>query len=418
MTSRLAHRTRAAAIGILAVAALGLTACTGGGAIASNGDANTVDDALAGSIDDAVSNAMQLSGSTEAVVGVWGSDGGEYVRAYGNDQLDGSTRIRAAQAGQPIMCAALLDLVAEGRLDLDRKISKDLTRQVGIEDVTYAQLCDMRSGIADYKKTFADIFTNNPTRPWAEQEIIAQGLVDSPLSWPGLDVHQSDTNLVLLGRVLRVETQDDLADLLDDHVFGKAGMGASYYPDLESTTVSGSTLAGLTYPSSGGKPVCDAEPVEVPEVSPSMLAGAGATVTTVSDLKNFYEHYLDGTFGGDQAKVVTETTPVKNPKRDKEGEPTEDPDTDGRQWTFGMEKMGPLYGRSGAITGTLTAAYHDPETGYSVVVSLNNSSAGAGFVKALAFELAAISTDAGSGSELPWTVDDQAAALSKAAVCQ
>ena len=134
MTSRLAHRTRAAAVGLLAVAALGLTACTGGGAIASNGDASTVDDALAGSIDDAVSNAMQLSGSTEAVVGVWGSDGGEYVRAYGNDQLDGSTRIRAAQAGQPIMCAALLDLVAEGRLDLDRKISKDLTRQVGIDD--------------------------------------------------------------------------------------------------------------------------------------------------------------------------------------------------------------------------------------------------------------------------------------------
>ncbi len=418
MIPRFAPRTRLLAVGAIVVAALGLTACTDGDSVTSSADVNTVDPALASGIDDAIASAMQQSGSTEAVVGVWGNDGSEYLRGYGDSGVDGSVSIRGAQATQPVMCALMLDLVDEGTIDLDGKVSEDLTRQSGIEDVTYRQLCEMRSGIADYKSGFADIFANNPTRPWAEQELLAQGLSRSPESWPGLDFHQSDSNLVLLARALKVKTGLEIPDLLRDHVFSDANMGSTYFPALNSTTISGDTLQGLTYPSSGGKAVCDAEPVEVAEVSPSMLAGAGATVTTVTDLKNFYDGYLSGTFGGESAGVVTEAFPTKNPERDENGEPTEEIAMDGRLWSFGVEKVGPLYGRSGSITGTLTAAYSDPDSGFSVVVSLNNSSAGAGFAKSLAFQLASLAQAQGVAPELTWSADEQTEALAKAAVCQ
>ncbi|WP_200330342.1 MULTISPECIES: serine hydrolase [unclassified Leucobacter] len=418
MIPRFAPRTRLLAVGAIVVAALGLTACTDGDSVTSSADVNTVDPALASGIDDAIASAMQQSGSTEAVVGVWGNDGSEYLRGYGDSGVDGSVSIRGAQATQPVMCALMLDLVDEGTIDLDGKVSEDLTRQSGIEDVTYRQLCEMRSGIADYKSGFADIFANNPTRPWAEQELLAQGLSRSPESWPGLDFHQSDSNLVLLARALKVKTGLEIPDLLRDHVFSDANMGSTYFPALNSTTISGDTLQGLTYPSSGGKAVCDAEPVEVAEVSPSMLAGAGATVTTVTDLKNFYDGYLSGTFGGESAGVVTEAFPTKNPERDENGEPTEEIAMDGRLWSFGVEKVGPLYGRSGAITGTLTAAYSDPDSGFSVVVSLNNSSAGAGFAKSLAFQLASLAQAQGVAPELTWSAEEQTEALAKAAVCQ
>ena len=418
MIPRFAPRTRLLAVGAIVVAALGLTACTDGDSVTSSADVNTVDPALASGIDDAIASAMQQSGSTEAVVGVWGNDGSEYLRGYGDSGVDGSVSIRGAQATQPVMCALMLDLVDEGTIDLDGKVSEDLTRQSGIEDVTYRQLCEMRSGIADYKSGFADIFANNPTRPWAEQELLAEGLSRSPESWPGLDFHQSDSNLVLLARALKVKTGLEIPDLLRDHVFSDANMGSTYFPALNSTTISGDTLQGLTYPSSGGKAVCDAEPVEVAEVSPSMLAGAGATVTTVTDLKNFYDGYLSGTFGGESAGVVTEAFPTKNPERDENGEPTEEIAMDGRLWSFGVEKVGPLYGQSGAITGTLTAAYSDPDSGFSVVVSLNNSSAGAGFAKSLAFQLASLAQAQGVAPELTWSAEEQTEALAKAAVCQ
>lgn len=400
------------------MAALGLTACTGGGNGATGGDVNTVDDSLAASFDDAIANAMTSSGSTEAIIGIWGSDGSEYVRAYGNDELNGGSLIRGGQATQPVMCALLLDLVEEGTVDLDREISKDLTRQVGIDGITYRQLCDMRSGLADFKSGFRDIFVNNPTRVWPEQELIAQGLVHSPLKWPGLDFHESDTNATMLSRVLRVKTASETAQLLDDHVFNKVNMGSTFYPDPTTTALSGSTMSGLAYASKRGKPVCKTGALDVPEVSSSMLAGAGGTVTTVTDLKNFYSSYLDGAFGGDAASVVTEKAPTKNPERNEDGEPQSDPVTTGRQWAFGMETQGPLYGRAGAITGTLTAAYHDPETEYTVVVALNNSSAGTKLVKNLALQLAAISSEAGSGPELKWTAEGRAAKVAKAAICQ
>lgn len=416
MFPRLAHRTRIAAIGVLAVAALGLTACTGGNGSAGPGNVDEVDKGLAANIDQAVESAMQLSGSTQAIVGVWDGKSGTYLHGYG-DGVDGNTRFRGAQSTQPVVCALLLDTVHGDAKKLDRKVSKDLTRQSGIGDVTYRQLCDMRSGLADYKGAYADIFANNPTRPWPEQELIAQGVAHSPLSWPGLDFHQSDTNAVLLGRALGVKAGQDLGTLLADHVFSPAGMGSTYYPASDSTTVSGASLDGLTYPSSGGAPVCDVEPVKVDKVSPTMLAGAGGTVTTATDLKNFYEKYLSGSFGDDK-KIVTDTLPTANPERDEAGNPTNEPEPADPQWAFGMEKTGPLYGRSGAITGTLSAAYHDPASGFTVVVALNNSSAGAGFARALAFELAALSTAGGMGPELPWSADDQAQALAGAAICQ
>lgn len=418
MTPRLARRGRAVIVGLVTVAALGLTACSGGNPLTSGGDANTIDESLAGSIDGAIENAMQLSGSTEAVVGVWDGGEGEYVRGYGNEEVDGDTRIRAGQTTQPVMCALLLDLAEQGRVELDAEVAKDLTRQSGIDGITYRQLCEQRSGLGDFTGNFTDVFTNNPTRPWPEQELLAQGLANSPQSWPGLDFHQADTNAVLLSRALKVRMGEDVDQLLKDHVFEQAGMGSSSYT-LGATTVSGTTLSGLTFPSAGGEAQCEAGAVEVPEVSPTMLGGAGATVSTVTDIKNFYEKYSDGAFGGEKlSKTVTEAQPTKNPKRDENGEPTEDPDTEGRQWAFGMEKEGPLYGSNGRITGTLSAAYHDPESGYSVVVALNNSSAGRGFVKQLALQLAAISSEAGSGPELSWTAESKAEEVGKAAICQ
>ncbi|MGO1539964.1 MAG: serine hydrolase domain-containing protein [Leucobacter sp.] len=424
MFPNLGRRARVATVGMLAIAALGLTACTGSGSGESSADVNTVSGPFAESIDVAVDSAMQLSRSSSAIVGVWTEDSGEYVRSYGDGDLDPSVQIRAAQASQPVVCALVLDLAANGSLNLDRDISKDLTRQVGIEDITYRQLCNATSGLADFKSGFGDIFANNPTRPWAERELLAQSLVHSPLSWPGLDVHVTDTNALLAARVIDVTSDQSIGDLLEDRVFKQAGMESSYYPNDGNNTLTGDAMTGYTFPKSGGDPVCDVDPVEIEELSPSMLGGAGATVTTVSDLKNFYESYLGGQFGGEEfAGLVTDTTPTKNPERDDNGDPVEEeeeaePDHAAREWGFGIEKVGPLYGQSGAITGTMTSAYHDPESGLTVVVALNNSTAGAAFAKALAFQIASLAGENGAGAEMPWTAEVQAEALAERAICQ
>jgi len=442
------RRARVAALSLLTAVTLGVTSCSNGTFIGGSDEVNTIGAGVSAELDSAIEAAMQLSASSAAVVGVW-SASGEYVHAYG-DGLDASASIRAAQASQPVMCALLLDLVAQGTLDLDREVSEDLPRQVRIEGITYRQLCDGTSGIAGFlSPALIDVFTNNPTRAWSDRELFAHSLAHSPLAAPGTEVHPSDGAPLLLARALSQLTKTSINSLLQDHVFGPSEMRASRFPsDLAAdTTLPKGGMTGVTYPSAGGLPVCTAvEPTEdgeegetetvtleatpVAEVSPSMLGTAGATVSTVTDLKRFYERYLAGGFGADgSASLVTSLTvpPPPAPEEGEEGEtaepPANEPAEDGKEgedvepvtdgWTFGLEKHSSLFGMSGTITGTSTAAYHDPASGFTVVVAVNNSSAGTAFVQALAFQLAAI-----AGANVDWSEEDQAAVLAELAVCQ
>lgn len=408
-------RSRTKLASLLAATALLLTACTSSDVKKYDDNADSLGGELSESIDDAVIQAMGLSHSSQAVVGVWTADG-ERVQAYTTDdapstEIDANALFRGAQTTQPVMCALLLDMVNEGLVSLDREVAVDLPRQTGIGDVTYGQLCDGTSGLADFKKGISDIYITNPTRHWSTGEKIAASLIRDELSWPGLDVHRSDSNAVLLGRALSVVADEPLRRLLRDRVYLPAGMNSSYYPDSEQLTIEDENhLTGASYLPG---PNCEADPVTLTEVSPSILGGAGATVTTAGDLQRFYTHYLEGGFGGAHADVITETKPTKNPERDDNGEPTEEVAEGGVQRGFGVLNHGELWGFDGSMPGTISAAWTNPETGFTVVVALNNSTAGAGFASNLAKQLAAITGDAGEH----WTAEDMGAALAEAAVC-
>ncbi|MEB4614834.1 serine hydrolase domain-containing protein [Leucobacter sp. M11] len=370
-------------------------------------------------IQQAVETAMQQSGSTQALIGVWTADSGEYVQGLTTDdsELPVTTSFRGAQTTQPYTCALLLELVAQGVVSLDREVSKDLPRQNGIEGITYRQLCEQTSGLADYKAAFSGINRNNPARFWPDRELISQGLVNSPLPHAGLNFNYSDTNAVVLGRALKIVADRELPDLLDDEIFQPTQMTRTELPT--GTTLPDPTLAPLVFPVADGKAVCDTA-IELAEVSPSMLSGAGGAVTTLSDHRAFLDAYLSGKIGGAQAaEVLAEERSTLNPERNAEGEVTKEAEASGQAWGFGLLHEGPLKGRDGLITGTISAAFQDPNTGFTVVVALNNSSAGGGFAKQLAFQLAAIVSEAQPDAvgELPWTVETTAEALAAAAVC-
>lgn len=419
MTNSMARRVTGAAVGLLTALALGVSGCSSSGGLDPNSPAATLPGETNDRIQQAVETAMQQSGATQALVGVWTAEAGEYVQALTTDdsKLPVSATFRGAQTTQPYTCALLLELAAQGTVSLDGKVSDDLPRQNGIEDITYRQLCEQTSGLADFKAGFASINLNNPARQWPDRELISQGLVSSPLPHPGLNFNYSDTNAVLLGRALKIAADKDLPELLDTEVFQPSGMTRSEFP--ETDTLSGPTLAAHVFPVADGKPVCDAAN-EVPKVSPSMLSGAGGAVTTLNDQRAFLNAYLGGEIGGKAgAKALSETRSTKNPERNAEGEVTKEAEPSGQAWGFGLLHEGPLQGRDGSITGTISAAFQDPQTGFTVVVALNNSSAGGGFAKQLAFQLSAIVQEAQPDAvgELPWTVQSTAEALAAAAVC-
>ncbi|HUH53496.1 MAG TPA: serine hydrolase domain-containing protein [Microbacteriaceae bacterium] len=401
-------------LALLGAGALLLTGCTSSGPSRTPLPETTLGSTQLSAVDAAVKNAMQLSDSTEAVVGVW-SDKGDYVSSFALEsdrEFDAAALFRAAQTLQPMLCALVLTQVAEGTLSLDRELSRDIPRQTGIGNITYREACDGTSGLPDFKSKFKDAYLENPTRPWPPGQLIAEALIQPELSWPGLDVHRSDSNAVLLGRALSVSSGEDLEELLKESIYAPANMADTGIPSKENNELPGNNnLAGIGYLPG---PNCEAGIVDFSEVSVTILGDSGNAITTVTDIKNFYEHLFQGTFGGEAGlATLTDVKPTKNPERDENGEATEEIETTSYRG-FGVLKRGPLWGYDGALPGSATAAWHNPETGFSVVVALNNSTAGAGFATNLAFEIAALIGE----PDLPWTAEEQAEKLAKAAVCK
>lgn len=407
-------RSRTVFASLLVTSALLVTACTSSEIVPFDDNANSLSQSLSTEVAEAVQGAMALSKSTQAIVGVWSADG-DLVEAYATEgasqDFDANALFRGAQTTQPVLCALLLDMVETGEVSLDREVAQDLPRQTGIGDITYRQLCDGTSGLADFKGKFQNIYLTNPTRSWPTGEKIAESLIRERLSWPGLDVHRSDSNAVLLGRALSVAAGEDLDTLLFERVFVPAEMNSSSYPDTEVLTIPGdNVMTGISYPPG---PQCEADPLDFSEQSSTILGAAGATFTNVGDLKRFYEHYLSGTFGGADASIVTETKSTKNPERDENGEPTGEAEESLTHRGFGVMQLGPLWGFDGSVPGTISSAWHNPDTGFTVVVALNNSTAGAGFATTLARQIAAIMGEAGDA----WTAEEMAESLVNLEVC-
>lgn len=416
--SMTANRTRArvltGAVATLAAAALVLTGCTSSGTQVPTEAGKPMSEKTNTAIQKVIDSAMELSGSSQALVGIWAPWEGDFVTGISTDgaELSAGTQYRAAQSSQAVICAALLNLAKSGTISLNRKVSKDVPRQVGIDGITYGQLCDGTSGLADYKDGLREVFNNNPKRIWPEREIIAAGIVDSPLSKPGAELHVSDTNAVLLGRGLSLALRQPLDQILKEQVFDPMGMGGSIFPSDTTYTLSGSALTGSTYAVDKGALICES-PVQVEGVSNSMLWGAGGTATTMGNLRDFYADYVAGAFEDGTTKgTVTKTRPV-TAKTESAPESLE-------KWGFGLMNIGPLWGNAGSITGTLSAAYHDPASGYTVIVVLNNSAAGADFAKNLALKLTSVVAKNAPGTlaELPWDETQVTEALKTGAVCQ
>jgi len=120
----------------------------------------------------------------------------------------------------------LLQLVDEGRLSLDDPLSKWFPSLPGARQVTVGMLARSVSGYADYvtTKRFEKRFNADPFRRWRVAELLRLAFSRPPLFAPGTSWAFSDTNFVLLGKVLRRVTGEPVARLLRRRILGKLGL--------------------------------------------------------------------------------------------------------------------------------------------------------------------------------------------------
>ncbi|PJJ65347.1 serine hydrolase domain-containing protein [Compostimonas suwonensis] len=371
-------------------------------------------------LDAAVRDAMALAGATGAIAGVWAPWAGQWVQGEGVTTQGGSapvtenTRFRIASNTKPMSCTVLLTLVDEGTVGLDDPVSEYLPRMSGIEGITLRQLCQNTSGLADYHSVLGAQFTANPTRVWPPLELLSAGMALPRVAAPGETYSYSDTGYLLLGLALQAATQKDWASLYSEYVFGPAGMGSTSFPPPSQMSLDGESIDGYVTPvdPATGQLQCGTL-VDETRLSNSMAWTAGGAVSTLHDLRHYVQDLAAGSLLSDKtATEQTATVPLGPDSPTWQG------------YGLGVLQLGPMIGHDGQIPGYISAMFSDPTSGLTVVVMLNNSTAGEDLAQLLALRLASIAAKAPAANgkesplvELPWSEEQMVASMAALPVC-
>jgi D-alanyl-D-alanine carboxypeptidase len=199
-------------------------------------------------------------------------------------------RYRIASVTKAYVAVVVLQLEAEGRLDIDDPVERWLPGLVpNGSAITLRELLNHTSGIYNYtdENGFIQRLIADPGRAWTPRELIAVALAHPPFFAPGTNWSYSSTNYILLGLVVEAVTGKPLGQVLQERIFTPLSLTATSFPagiELGPDFVHGYVRLAP------GTPLLDIAPL----VSPSWAWAAGAIVSNARDVTTFYRALLTG----------------------------------------------------------------------------------------------------------------------------
>lgn len=176
----------------------------------------------------------------------------------------------------------ILQLVQQGKLSLEDPIGKYFPSIPRGNDVTVRMLLDMTSGIASYSldESFQHEIFTNPSKQWNPDDLIAIGLALPRPFEPGAKFDYSNTNTLILGRLIEKLTGMSYAEALTRRIADPLHLTGTSMPGpdgaLPSPHPTGLTLQGL--------PEGQRTPQDATAWNPSWGWSAGALTSTAADL--------------------------------------------------------------------------------------------------------------------------------------
>jgi D-alanyl-D-alanine carboxypeptidase len=292
-----------------------------------------------------------------AVAGVWIPGEGSWTTAAGLADVEGGVEV-TTEMTWPIRSitksytvSLLLQLADEGVLSLDDTLDQYVEGVTGGDEITLLELANMSSGNADYvNEAFVTDWQAEPDRIFTLAELNSY-VVGLPAEFaPGTEYIYTNANTNLLGGVIEAVTGKPYAEVLDERILRPLGQtGTSYITDV-------SDWAGphpIGYLPRDGALVAQVE-------NPSILGAAGSLFSTLDDGRVWAETLGTG------ALLEPETQELR-----QIGHPIPKPPYD--RYAVGMGETNGWLGHNGEGIGFTAATFHDPGTGASIVVYMNES---------------------------------------------
>jgi D-alanyl-D-alanine carboxypeptidase len=179
----------------------------------------------------------------------------------------------------------ILQLQQQGKLSLDDTIDKYVTGIPNGDKATLRQLADMTSGIASYTRStkFTDVLFSKPETAWTPDELVAIGVGESPLFAPGEQFDYSNTNTVLLGKVIEKVTGKPIEDALQSLILDPLKMKDTSWPGT-STVIPQPYPQGFTLQGNAATPD---NPSNATDWNPSWGWTAGEMISNLDDLLTY-----------------------------------------------------------------------------------------------------------------------------------
>ena len=134
-----------------------------------------------------------------------------------------SDRFRVASITKTFVATIVLQLEAEGKLDIDDPVERWLPGRVPSgASIMLRELLSHTSGIFNYTddQAFIDGIIANPSRAWLPAEPLSVAFSHAALFAPGTNWSYSNTNFILLAHVIEAVTGTPIEQQFQQRIFG------------------------------------------------------------------------------------------------------------------------------------------------------------------------------------------------------
>ncbi|MFI7105828.1 serine hydrolase domain-containing protein [Nonomuraea sp. NPDC050227] len=320
---------------------------------------------------DATAAEVRVSGSAGSWHGVSG-----VTDLRGKHPAREGARFRAGSVTKVLTTAVVLQLVAEGKVSLDRTVQDYLPGLLPADypPVKLAQVLNHTSGLpapkseGGFERVYADRFKMITPREYVRQAVL------NPIEFtPGTKQHYLNINTFVEGLVIEKVTGRSYEQEVGARILRPAGMNQSYFPG-RSVKIHGRHNQGYQVVPKGfpdSFPYGDAYVVDVTEMEVTSTWASGDLITTAADLEKFTK----ALFGGRLVPAEQLKPMFTVPKVTMYGT-----DDEPAHYTSGLTELvlpGGIvaYGKTGARYGSSTGIGATQDLSRVVVYSLNSTDA-------------------------------------------
>jgi D-alanyl-D-alanine carboxypeptidase len=297
--------------------------------------------------------------------------------------MEPTTEVRIASISKVFTAVVVLQLVEEGRLSLDESLSTwfpEIVPNAG--RITVRSLLQHTTGLYDYleDKHFLSKGFQAPAYAWPPAELVAYAAGRPSLFQPNAKGawDYSSTNYVILGMIVEQVTGDTLAHQMRQRIFAPLGLEHTFFPPDD--TVKGAAARGYR------------QLVDQTNISLSFAFATANIVSTVDDVRRFG----DALFGGKLLKPETmdQMFTFKNGKGQYNMPMLEyGLGVMRNQLEIGSGAHGQarksartVLGHTGGFGGFRSALWHEPESGITIALGMNQGATDPNILAARVFK--------------------------------